>query len=175
MNKLILISFFAFAIFLSSCGKCGGVDTIHSIDGLILETPKDSVVYYASTPSDSFTLHFFLNDHSSSRKGTRDCHQKDLAISFENEWKKNGFEFQCLQTLVSGNDTIKPFTNLLGTPICRHFIPIDATGRLENNGLTHLRLTGFNKPALKQNHTFLIKGTTTDNKTFTDSCHIYIH
>jgi hypothetical protein len=170
MNKLAFISCFVFASLLASCYDCGGADKIESVSGISLTTFHDSVKYFAGTP---LTLDFTVGSDRITRDGDRKCHRKNLVLKFENSWNANQFKLSCNRYFIHNNDTIPAGSDLLHSPICDNRINLDAGGQMNSD--SRVILFNFKQPVLGLDYIFSLEGSTSDNKTFKDSCSIYIH
>ena len=155
---------------LSSCGKCDGIDIIHSISELSINS-FDSIKKPINNKID---FSFSLGDKITSRNGDRKCRQEDLAVSQENMWLENNFILKCSNDLINNNDTLKANTNLLNSNILQGKIILSSTKNISSSesNLFISQITSNN--LINKNIKFFISGKTNKNETFSDSCSIKI-
>lgn len=168
MKNLIFPAFIAMLMAISSC--CGGADDIYTIEGISVSS-ADTFTFTAVPPQE-IVMNFNVRDILGKREGSRNCHHKDLAIAYDNSWRSDRFRFTCNRYLVSGSDTIPSNTDLLKTNICQNLIKLDPGMSMASD--SRIILSNFKQTSSGQDHKFILEGQTSDNKTFKDSCTIFI-
>jgi hypothetical protein len=168
MNKIIFFVIPAICLAISAC--CGGADTIYSIEGISLGSP-DTFTFTAVPPQET-VLELNVHDSLSSHRGSRNCHHKDLAIAYDNSWRFDRFSLTCDRYFVNGTDTIPAHADLLKTAICRNLIKLDPGMSMASD--SRIIISGFKQTSPAQNYKFMLEGHTSNNKTFKDSCTIFI-
>jgi hypothetical protein len=169
LNKFFYSALFFLACLNTACDNCTAPDHIISINAIRISGP-DTMDY---TSQNAFSIPFFVYDSTESKKGKGKCHHKELAISFENQWNQDLFSLSCNRAFIFMKDTLPAFSNLLNTAVASQHIDLTATGDIDRT-LSGITLRDFNPPSLIKTYTFYLEGTTTNHKTFKDSCNIFI-
>lgn len=169
LNRIIYSALFFLACLNTGCDNCTAPDRIISINSIRLSSP-DTLTY---TSQKEFSISFFVSDSTENKKGKGKCRHKELSISFENEWNPDLFRFYCDRPFTSMQDTWPAFSNLLNTPLISKQVILTPDGHIDPT-LTQMILRDFNPPPIDKTYTFYLEGTTTNNKTFKDSCNIFI-
>ncbi len=106
---MIALALAGFAFFVSSCGKCGGCDTIYTTNGATLSI-FDSVVNLSNenaAPAISIAATVVETD------GDRNCHYKDLVICPHDGLEAGKLSVKCDKDLRLKTITVPAGTNLL--------------------------------------------------------------
>jgi len=161
MKNSILICLSLSLCLFQACIKenCDGADQITSFAHLTLQGPEE--VRLNLNDSEAF-ISLSMNQEVTTRKGTRSCRQKDLALQDEDRWDTSSFRLTCAQE-VSIKGTILPAnTNLLQGHIYQNNINLDSRGFLHaQSGVTLI----LDKPNSNISYAFNLKGKTTEGKT----------
>ncbi len=128
MNSKIFL--FGCLLFISfsfiSCYDCDGSDIIHKIENVSNKLINDTIdaKYNVQGQTDLYQVIYFF-DSLSSRKGTRNCRQKDLAISAENNVVISQIELSANIDFVCDEDTIWANYNFINNSKVRNSIKND--------------------------------------------------